>query len=149
MTAPADRAARPTARGTAVDPHAPRALPARWLWLAAAPMAWALHELVSYAGSSVACHVGDTGVPRLFGVPAPNVVVGAVSLLALAAAVLATARLWRWWRAHPGPPTDGADELVRRAERLRFLALLSVALGMLCVYGVLLAATATFLRGCT
>ncbi|HEU4631522.1 MAG TPA: hypothetical protein VFS08_17340 [Gemmatimonadaceae bacterium] len=128
------------------DPAPGRALPARWLWLAAAPLAWALHELLAYAGSSIACHAGDgAGAPRVLGLPLPNLVVGVVSLAALAVGLVATVRLWRWWRAHPCPPAgDGAT----RVERLRFLTVVAGSLGVLCVYGVLLAAGATFLRGC-
>jgi hypothetical protein len=72
--------------------------------------------------------------------------VATLSLVALATAAVATARLWRWWRAQPRDPADG--EGGPPAGRLRFVALVAAVLGTLCTYGVLLAATATFLRGC-
>ena len=144
MTVPRDRTVRARARANGAAATAP---PTRWLWLVAAPLAWALHEVVSYSGASIACHAGkDTGASRLLGIPAPNLVVAVVSLAALGMTTLATARLWHWWRTHPCASVDGESP---RAERRRFLALLAAALGVLCTYGVLLAATATFLRGCT
>jgi hypothetical protein len=79
-----------------------------WLSILAGPLAWALHQQVSYMLTPTACVEGRKWMLHLAFV--------ACLLLAAGGALLA----WRIWKDLPGGSTEKGEE---KASRSRFLAL--------------------------
>lgn len=109
-----------------------------WAVVVAGPLLWTLHELVLYPLTSQACF----GLPPGEGPgPWPNVAVGAGTLLAaaLTAAALLGAVRARRRMARAGDPGDPGVPIGPVAERRRFMAEAGILLGVLFLYGILMA----------
>lgn len=114
------------------------------LWtLFTAPVVWALHFVLCYAGAAIFCEK-----PYLLGDDFDNlrISIGVVTVLALAMIVLAAMLAWRQWGFGSGDPPH--DDPTRR-DRLLFQGYATLLLsGLSFVAVVFTAMPALFITGC-
>jgi Kef-type K+ transport system membrane component KefB len=120
----------------------PRQVETLWT-LFTAPVVWALHFLLCYAGAALFCEK-----PYLLGDHFDNlrIAIGVVTVLALAMIVLAATLAWRQWGFGSGDPPH--DDPTRR-DRLLFQGYATLLLSGLSFIAVLFTAMpALFITGC-
>src|SRR5829696_8250191 len=86
-----------------------------WAGVMAGPLAWALHQQVSYMLVPTACAKGTEGMLHL------------VTMGALLIAVAGAWTSWRSWKRLPEGPTDEGDT---KETRRRFMALWGLGLSL-------------------
>jgi len=120
----------------------PRQIETLWT-LFTAPVVWALHFVVCYAGAAIFCEK-----PYLLGDDFGNlrIAIGVVTLLALAVILLAATLAWRQWGFGSGDPPH--DDPTRR-DRLLFQGYATLLLSGLSFIAVIFTAMpALFIAGC-
>jgi predicted permease len=120
----------------------PRQVETLWT-LFTAPVVWALHFVLCYAGAAIFCEK-----PYLLGDDFDNlrISIGVVTVLALAMIVLAAMLAWRQWGFGSGDPPH--DDPTRR-DRLLFQGYATLLLsGLSFVAVVFTAMPALFITGC-
>ena len=110
----------------------------------AAPLAWSLHELVIYIGTSNLCHLG-WGTDQVLGVPLTGWLILVATIVALAVTVGAVTVLARLRRDGGYPRTgDGTP----RAERAGFTVHFGLVLAALATFGIVLEALPVLFTAC-
>jgi hypothetical protein len=122
-------------------------LPRPWVAALGAPIAWSLHELLSYSVASMACTSRNFG-PEIAGFSGAEVLLVLITLAAIGAAVFAGTLGYRIWReSGVGIKGKGGSE----DDRAGFMGLFGVVVTALFLFGIVLLGSTPFflmLRKC-
>jgi hypothetical protein len=106
----------------------------RWLTLLAGPLVWTVHFLVVYSLGEFGCRGGWLR-GTLLGLPAPAVIITALTLVALVVSGAATLRTYRQWDA---ARTTDKTHALETDDRNRFMSAAGWMLGVLFTFLILL-----------